>query len=101
MNNEVLIKRFDEDDFINYLEDLLFFKMIPNDEIDIVKKVVSDDFNNISDFEKEIFLENIIKYNYVDECERCGEVIPWCEMIPALDNGGYCSYCQHMMEKDD
>lgn len=101
MNNEVLIKRFNEDDFINYLKDLLSFEMITNNEIDVVKKVISNNFSKISDSEKEIFLENVITYNYVDECERCGEIIPWCEMIPALHNGGYCSYCQHMMEKDD
>ena len=40
-----------------------------------------------------------IEYNTIDECQRCGEDIPWCEMFEALDNGGYCSYCQHVMEK--
>lgn len=40
-----------------------------------------------------------IENNTVDECQRCGEDVPWCEMLEALDNGGLCSYCQHMMEK--
>lgn len=39
-----------------------------------------------------------IENNTVDECQRCGEDVPWCEMLEALDNGGFCGYYQHMME---
>lgn len=41
----------------------------------------------------------MINYNTVERCTRCSSEIPWCEMLEAIDNGGYCSYCQHMKEK--
>lgn len=41
----------------------------------------------------------MIRNNSVEECQRCACDIPWSEMLEALDNGGYCNYCQHMMEK--
>lgn len=38
--------------------------------------------------------------NYVSECSRCTEPIPWCEMIYAVVEGDeYCGYCRHMYEK--
>ncbi len=35
------------------------------------------------------------------ECTRCGSNIPWSEMYAAHDNGGMCSWCEHMLNKDD
>lgn len=38
--------------------------------------------------------------NYVSECCRCTESIPWSEMIYAVTEGDeYCGYCRHMYEK--
>ena len=35
------------------------------------------------------------------ECARCCNPIPPSELVAALDNGGNCSYCDHMMNKDN
>ena len=32
-------------------------------------------------------------------CKRCSNEIPWSEQYNSYDNGGYCGYCHHMMEK--
>ena len=43
--------------------------------------------------------DRMIDTNVIENCQRCGVPIPWEEMFIAIDNGGYCCYCQHMMEK--
>ena len=55
-------------------------------------------YDNLSDKQKYVF-NKMIRNNSVEECQRCACDIPWSEMLEALDNGGYCNYCQHMMEK--
>ena len=55
-------------------------------------------YDSLSDKQKYVF-DKAIEKNAVDKCQRCGIDIPWCEMLEALDNGGYCNYCHHMMEK--
>jgi hypothetical protein len=35
------------------------------------------------------------------ECSRCANPIPPSELVAALDNGGNCGYCDHMLNKDD
>lgn len=35
----------------------------------------------------------------LEYCKQCGEPIPWSEMLEAIDNGGYCSYCENVRNK--
>ena len=54
--------------------------------------------NALSEKQKFVF-DKMVQQNSKTECEKCTTPIPWCEMLELLDNGGYCNYCQHMMEK--
>lgn len=94
------MERFSEDDFKEYVEDLIESDRIEGKEAGIAKLAIDQGYNSLSDKQRFVF-DKTIKENSVELCERCGAPIPWSEMIEALDNGGYCNYCQHMMEKDD
>ena len=92
------IKRYNEEDFEGYLNDLINSGRLNSTEEGITKYLIDNGYDSLSDKQKRVF-NRMIDNNSVAECKRCAIDIPWCEMIEALDNGGYCNYCQHMMEK--
>ena len=79
--------RYNEEDFNSFIEQLIESGRIED-----------HGYEALSAKQKHVF-DHMIANNTVDECKRCAIDIPWCEMLEALDNGGYCNYCQHMMEK--
>ena len=95
MNKE----RYFEEDFKGFLGQLISSGRIEGKEAGIAKYDIDNDYDSLSDKQKYVFDRMIDEYS-IKECKRCGCNIPWCEMLEALDNGGYCNYCQHMMEKD-
>lgn len=66
----------------------------------IAKKIVSEGSHSLSTLQLETFVQFglLNSHNYVSNCERCTEEIPWSEMYEALDDS-YCSYCRHMLNK--
>lgn len=94
MNKE----RYNEDDFEGFVEDLINSNRLNDTQSGVAKRMLDKGYDSLSDKQKYVF-DHAIEDNYVDECQRCASEIPWCEMMEALDNGGYCNYCQHMMEK--
>lgn len=93
-------ERIFEEDFEGFVQDLIGSDRLNEKEAGIAKRMLDKGYDTLSDKQKFVF-DKAIENNTVDECQRCGEDIPWCEMLEALDNGGYCNYCQHMMEKID
>lgn len=91
-------QRFLEEDFDGFLEDLIKSGRLDETEEGIIRQVLGKGYRTLSVRQKFRF-DQAIKENYVSECKRCAIDIPWCEMLEATDNGGYCNYCQHMMEK--
>lgn len=89
-----------EDDFEGFVEDLIKSGRLDDKAEGIAKRMLDKGYDSLSDKQKYVFVK-AIEENYVKECQRCGCDIPWCEMLEALDNGGFCGYCQHMMEKID
>jgi hypothetical protein len=69
-------------------------------EAGIAKRMLDKGYNSLSKKQKIIF-DKAIENNMAKGCKMCGCDVPWCEMLGALDNGGYCSDCQHMKEKID
>ncbi len=93
-------KRFYEEDFRDFLYQLIEDKRLNEDkEYGIAKLVVDKGFEILSDKQK-FTLTNAIKDYTHDECKRCGNDIPWSEMYATEENGGYCDWCSHMMQKD-
>lgn len=91
-------ERYLEEDFEGFVEDLIKSERLEDKEIGISKRMLDKGYSSLSDKQKYVF-DKMINNNSVEECKRCACDIPWCEMLEALDNGGYCNYCQHMMEK--
>ena len=94
-------KRFLENDLNDFLKELIDNKRL-NDSTEegITKLVIDKGYNSLSDKQKFVF-KNAISHYVIDECTRCGEDIPWCEMSAAEDNGGMCSWCQQLGRDDD
>ena len=92
------VNRYNEEDFECFVHDLINLGRIDGKEAGIAKRMLDKGYDTLSDKQKYVFDKMIIE-NYIGECKRCGCDIPWCEMLEASDNGGYCNYCQHMMEK--
>lgn len=92
--------RYYEEDFEGFLEQLINSGRLDDKQAGIAKFMIDNGYDALSDKQKYVF-DHMIANNTVNECTRCAIDIPWSEMLEALDNGGYCNYCQHMMEKID
>lgn len=90
--------RYFEEDFEGFVEDLIKSGCLDNTETGIAKRMLDKGYESLSNKQKYVF-DKMIDNNSVEECQRCACDIPWSEMLDALDNDGYCNYCQHMMEK--
>jgi hypothetical protein len=93
--------RYLEEDFNDFVQPLLDNRNF-NDakEEGIAKLVIDQGYEALSEKQKFVF-EKSIEHYIQDECTRCGQQIPWCEMIAAEDNGGQCSWCQQLGRDDD
>ncbi len=96
MTNE----RYNEEDFEGFVQQLIDSGRIEGKEAGIAKLMLDKGYDALSQKQRYVF-DKMIDNNTEKECKRCACDIPWCEMLEALDNGGYCNYCQHMMEKID
>lgn len=92
--------RYHEEDFPSFVEQLIETCRVEGKQAGIAKLFLDKGYEALSFRQKYVF-DKAISQNTIDSCERCGISIPWCEMLEALDNGGYCNYCQHMMEKEE
>lgn len=101
MRNEFWLQSCENQDFLNFLQELIDYDMIEKatPSYGITRMVIDGRYNELSDTQWKVFVEYVAEPNYVDECARNGCDIPWCEMIAAIDNGGYCGWCAHMLEK--
>lgn len=91
-------ERYLEDGFNGFVEELINYSRIEDIELGIAKRMLAKGYDSLSDKQKYVF-DKAIEKNAVDKCQRCDIDILWREMLEALDNGGYCNYCHHMMEK--
>ncbi|OUB35458.1 hypothetical protein BK739_00950 [Bacillus thuringiensis serovar pirenaica] len=105
MNKSELKQRIlsDSNEAALYLEELLEAKRIEDERaIGIAKFLIANDAKDLSENQWHVLLSHgLNETNYVEQCKRCSEEIPWCEMIHAtyVDEDGLCSYCRHMEEK--
>ena len=62
--------------------------------------VIDKGYESLSEKQKFVFDKAIGEFTY-DDCQRCGLEIPWSEMYNTEDNGGLCSWCQQVGNKDE
>jgi len=93
-------KRFGEEDFNEFIQELIDNKRLnDSSEEGIAKLVIDKGFESLSSKQKFVFEKAISHYIY-DDCKRCGNDIPWCEMSGAEDIDGMCSWCQQLGRND-
>lgn len=95
-----MINRYNEEDFNSFVEDLIRSGRLNENEARTAQYMLDNGYEALSEPQKRVF-DDAIRKNSVNECGMCAEDIPWNEMLNALDNGGLCSYCQHVKEKMD
>lgn len=67
----------------------------------ITKLVIDKGKGALSPKQAHVFKAEVLDLYTVAECGRCSGEVPWCEMMEASDNGGFCGWCAHMSSKDD
>ena len=87
--------------FQSYLNKLINLEMISDDTAaGIAKQVIDKGVDSLSDKQEyRLITKGLLPGNYIPYCDRCGEEIPWSEMLYALDDS-LCSYCRHISQKD-
>jgi hypothetical protein len=103
LRTRILNSGHQDEEFESYVKELLDNDKLDGDVvIGIAKQIVSKGAPSISDYQLDTFINHgIWEHLYEAECRRCGEDIPWSEMLNAVEESGNCSYCQHMIDKDD
>lgn len=93
--------RFSEEDFSSFLSELISGNNLDGQkENGIAQLAIDRGYEKLSK-KQQYVLELAISHYYIEECKRCFNEIPWCEMYDANFNKGYCSYCRKMVENDD
>lgn len=93
--------RYFEEDFNSYLDELLDIGALDGAALGITKFLRDNEYSALSEGQKYTFNNEVIKFHSVNECTRCSNDVPWSEMNEAADNGGYCGWCIHQIEKED
>lgn len=94
-------KRYNEEDFPDFLQDLIANNRLNDSKQEgITKLVIDKGYEVLTSKQKHVFEQAIDIYTY-EECSRCGEDIPWSEMSAAEDNGKICSWCAQLTSHDD
>jgi len=93
------VERFEEEDVNDFLSELVSGNRLDNPALGITRFVIDNGYNSLSTRQRFVF-EKAIQDFYYDECVRCGNEIPWCEMSGAEDNGGMCSWCAQLSRND-
>lgn len=94
-------RAMEDDGFTDFLQEIIDMEALEGAALGITKIVIDKGREALSTKQDYVFQKQVLDEFTVDECKRCSCDIPWCEMSSAYDNGGFCSYCNHMMNKDD
>ncbi len=92
-------KRMQEEDFREYLQEIVDLKGIEGKELGITKRAIDKGVETLTEAQLGVLKYGVIKHYYVDKCKLDGGDIPWSEMIFACDNDGHCAYCANRLEK--
>jgi hypothetical protein len=88
-----------EEDRKDFLRQLVDMGRLEGPALGITKKVIAEGDAGLSEAQKFVFKRDVLDVFVIRECSRMGCDIPWSEMYEANDNGGLCSYCDHMSAK--
>ena len=93
--------RSDDEGYFDFLRELLKTGKLDQTAAGITRLVLDKGEQALSEKQQHVFQKYVIDVYVTKECKRGGCDIPWCEMLEAHDNGGYCSWCAKMMSNND
>ena len=85
-------------DFLAYVQHILDYDVLTDKESGIAALMLDKGYDVLSNKQKYVF-DKMIEEHSIKECSHCGQEIPWIEMAAAKENGGMCSWCEHMWDK--
>jgi hypothetical protein len=85
----------------DFVKELIDQNRLEGAALGIAKRFLDQGEESLSEKQKYVFQKNVIDEFVTKECTLCGLDIPWEEMNFAYDNGGFCGYCAHLIDKDD
>lgn len=93
-------KKFDynNEDFIGFLRELLDSRLYEQgDEYDdtfkgIAQRVIDYGWNTLSGKQQDV-IKIRVEQICPERCSHCGDSLPWCEMLFAMEHDGMCSHC--------
>lgn len=89
-----------DDEVSDYINDLISSNSLEGAALGIAKQFLDKGYSSLSAKQLKI-LEAILPSESQRNCTACCAPIPWCEMLESRDNGGYCSWCSHQLEKQE
>lgn len=87
----------DEQEFTEFLQQLLDMKHLENPAQGITHKVIADGVDDLSRKQRFVFERDVMGVYVTEECSICGNPIPWSEMYEAWNNGGICAQHTHII----
>jgi hypothetical protein len=94
------IDEMEEAEKNDFLRQLIEGNHLDGAALGITKQVLDKGEESLSPKQKFVFQQDVLNEFVTAECRRDGGTIPWSEMYRAYHNGGYCAYCEYMMNKD-
>lgn len=94
---------FEDPDFLGFLQELLNSGILDEKEdldkmcIGISKKAIDEGWDSLSEKQQNV-LQIMCDKICDDRCTHCGDSIPWCEMMFAIEHKGMCTHCVHIWE---
>ncbi|WP_207215837.1 hypothetical protein [Pseudolysobacter antarcticus] len=89
----------DNDGLAEFLIELLEGEHLDGAAAGITRRVIDRGLESLTDKQKFVFERDVMTTFGNATCDACENEIPMSEKAHALQNGGMCNYCWHMMEK--
>jgi hypothetical protein len=90
----------ENDGYTDFLQEVIDSGELEPAAVGITKIVIAKGEDALSPKQAYVFKRYVLDEYTTESCDRCGENIPWCEMMQAHETGN-CGWCNHMLSKDD
>jgi hypothetical protein len=91
----------EEHEMNEFLELLVDNGHLEGSALGITKQVIDKGVNSLSEKQKYVFDNEVLKEYVSNGCSICSGNIVWYEQYQALENGGRCSSCDYQLNKDE
>lgn len=94
---------YNDEDFIGFLRELLDSSIYEQgNEHDktfegIAQRTIDNGWDSLSEKQQKV-IKIRIEQICPERCSHCGDSIPWCEMLYAIENDDKCSHCVKIWE---